>query len=233
MTQNATTGQDVNYDVTGVMYAGAGEPVSVTEDPSLVKMCTEAPGTATGTSCARGGFHSITVKTDYENPVALLDGLCSVGGFPRNPGVVGALVRFGQNREYAPVICPGTCKEATINDVSLDWDLELSVSASNNADKSVTATNDPNKLIVHQSTSDWGDDDVDTQTPPHRYYTLERVAYLTPVASDDCQADGTLSIDDDSIPTNNNVSTGCLVYKQERPTLASADWETANRILWN
>ena len=230
--RDSGAGQNENYDVTGVMYAGAGEPVSVTEDPSLVKMCDEEPGVATGTSCARGTFHSSTVKhisdvKGHQNPVALLDGLCSVGGFPRNPGVVGALVRFGENREYAPVICPGTCKEATINDVSLDWDLELSVSASNNADKTVTTTSDPNKLIVHQSTSDWGDDEVDTQTPPHRYYTLERVAYLTPVASDDCQSDGTLTIDDDSIPTDNNVATGCLVYKQERDTLASEEWQTA------
>lgn len=224
---NAATGQDVAYDVTAVMYAGAGEPVSITEDPSLVKMCDEAPGTATGTSCARGGFHSSTVKTDHTNPVALLDSLCSVEGFPRKAGVIGALVRFGENREYAPVICPGTCKEATINDVALDWDLDLTVSASDNADKTITTTSDPNKLIVRQSTSDWGDNDTDTQTDPHRYYTLERVAYLTPVSSDDCQADGTLTIDDDSVPTDNNVTTGCLVYKQGRPTLASEDWQAA------
>lgn len=226
-------GQSENYAVSGVMYATtSGIPASFVSNPSLVKMCNEAPGTATGTSCARGGFHSSIVKhaapnNGYQNPVALLDSLCSVGGFPRKAGVIGALVRFGENREYAPVICPGTCKEATINDVALDWDLDLTVSASDNANQSLTTLNDPNKLIVRQSTSDWGDNDTDTQVPAHRYYNLERVAYITPVSSDDCQADGTLTIDDDSVPTDNNVASGCLVYKQDRSTLASEDWKPA------
>ncbi len=231
--RDSGAGQGYNYDVSGVMYATtSGQPAKFVEDPTLVKMCDEAPNTATGTSCSRGAFHSSTVKhvgddNGHQNPVALLHDLCSVGGFPRKAGVIGALVAFEDDREYAPVICPGTCKQATIYDVSLDWDLDLTVSASDNADKTTTTTSDPNKLIVHQSTSDWGDDEVDTQTPPHRYYTLERVAYLTSVASDDCQADGTLTIDDDSIPTDADVSTGCLVYKQSRPTLASEGWQTA------
>jgi len=231
--RDSGAGQDENYDVSGVMYATtSGQPASFVADPSLVKMCNEAPGTATGTSCSRGAFHSSTVKhigddNGHQNPVALLHDLCSVGGFPRKAGVIGALVAFEDEREYAPVICPGTCKQATIYDVSLDWDLDLTVSASDNANQSLTTLNDPNKLIVRQSTSDWGDNDTDTQTPPHRYYDLERVAYLTSVASDDCQADGTLSIDDDSVPTDANVATGCLVYKQGRPTLATQGWQTA------
>ena len=225
-------GQGMDYTVSGVLRGA-----SLEEDPSLVKMCDEDPNVATGTSCARGAFHSSQVKPVSDNkgwgtPVALLEGLCTVDGFPRNAGVIGALVAFSDQRAYAPVICPGTCEESTIHDVSLDWDIELTVSTSDNPVDEPTAKSDHNKLIVRQETSNWDDTDVDTATPANRYYDLERVAYLIPATSDDCQADGTLSIDDDSIPTNSVAkhatdSPGCLVYKQTRPGLAESPWQTA------
>lgn len=222
-------GQDVNYDVTGVLRGEAFEA-----DPSIVKMCDEPPTgdkKATATSCIRADFNSQTVKTTHTNPVALLEGLCSVNGFPRKAGVIGALVAFGDNRAYAPVICPGTCTEATIHNVGLDWDIELAVSANDNP-AGATAKSDSNKLIAHQDTSFWNDTEVDTAETPNRYYDLERVAYLTPVTRDDCQADGTLAIDDDSIPTNAVAKhptndPGCLVYKRFRSKVAQADWGTA------
>lgn len=219
-------GQDTAYAISGVLRGESFEA-----DPSLVKMCDEAPGSATSTSCARVASHSSSVKPNHTNPVALLEGLCSVNGFPRNPGVIGALVAFSDERAYAPVICPGTCRQSTIHNISLDWDIELAVSASDNLAGATNKT-DHNKLIVRQETSDWGDNEVDTDETPNRYYDLERVAYLIPATRDDCQADGTLSIDDDSIPTNKVAkhatdSPGCLVYTQSRSKTAQADWATA------
>lgn len=224
-------GQDSDYTVSGVLR---GE--SLEEDPSLVKMCDEAPNVATGTSCARGAYHSSKIKPasasdGHQNPVAILEGLCTVDGFPRNAGVIGALVAFSDQRAYAPVICPGTCRQSTIHNVSLDWNIELAVSSSDNP-AGPTAKSDHNKLIVRQETSDWGDTEVDTAETPNRYYDLERVAYLIPATRDDCQADGTLNIDDDSIPTNSVAkhatdSPGCLVYKRERSKVEEADWGTA------
>lgn len=229
-------GQNMNYTVSGVLR---GE--SLEADPSLVKMCDEAPNVATGTSCARGAFHSSKVKPasdefGYQNPVALLEGLCTVDGFPRNAGVIGALVAFSDQRAYAPVICPGTCQVSTIHNVTLDWDIELAVSTSDNPAGDTSKT-DHNKLIVRQETSNWGDTDVDTAETPSRYYDLERVAYLIPATSDDCQADGTLSIDDDSIPTNSKAgltqsekdlgeTPGCLVYKRTRLGFEESPWGT-------
>ena len=216
------------YTISGVM-----EGSQFVADPSKVKVCNEAKGTATGTSCARTTSHTHEISAGTDTPVALLEGLCDVGGIPRNKGVIGALVAFDGNRAYAPVICPGTCRRATIHDVDLDWKVELAVSASNNVrtDSSdvVTRDGDDNKLIVRQSASAWGDDEKTTEENEAErsyYYSLERVAYLTPVSRDDCQADGTLKIDDDSIPSDNNVATGCLVNLQTKAKLASASWQT-------
>lgn len=219
---NTDSDHEDAYSVTGVLRGDTFEAT-----PGLVKMCDEDPAVATATSCNRASYNSIQVKSDFQDPVALLEGLCDVNGFPRKAGVIGALVAFGDNRAYAPVICPGTCTEATIHDVSLDWDIELAVSANDNP-VGATAKSDSNKLIARQETSDWGDDELDTATPKNRYYDLERVAYLTPVSRDDCQLDGTLSIDDDSIPTNSDTTAGgCLVYKRFRSKTAAADWGTA------
>lgn len=220
------------YSVTGVLRGDTFEAT-----PGLVKMCDEDPAVATATSCNRGDFNSIQVKSDFQDPVALLEGLCDVNGFPRKAGVIGALVAFGDNRAYAPVICPGTCTEATIHDVSLDWDIELAVSANDNPDGPTTKS-DSNKLIARQETSDWKDSELDTASPQNRYYDLERVAYLTPVSRDDCQLDGTLTIDDDSIPTNSKAGLtkaekdagekpGCLVYSRFRNKTEAQDWDDA------
>lgn len=225
-----TADQGNPYNISGVMEGSDFEA-----NPSKVKICNEAKGTATGTSCAIDIAHTHGIKAGSDTPVALLEGLCTVNKFPRKKGVIGALVAFSDNRAYAPVICPGTCKEATIHNVSLDWDIQLGVSATDNerTDSSDVETRDgdANKLIVRQSASAWGDEEKTTEeneADRSFYYSLERVAYLTPVSRDDCQADGTLKIDDDSIPSEEDVANGCLVNLQTKARQVTAVWQNVS-----
>ena len=128
-------------------------------------MCEEAPGVATLHRVSCWIFSSI-VKTDHDDPLALLDGSAMSKGFRKR--CYRALVAFGEAVSMH-LICPGTCKEATIHNVGLDWDIDLTVSATDNADKTITTKNDPNKLIVRQENSFWNDTEKDTQAHPPTY----------------------------------------------------------------
>lgn len=193
--------QDQSDDLTVV------ETVFGTGAQGIVKICLSGYDT-TDAHCQEENGHSQTLRKDDGNAVfAHITGTCD----NIKDGVYGGLVEFDQqlspHRAAAPVLCKGTCTNAVMHNLKLDWSVEFTVSSQ--------AGGDHNKLVADQATSSW--EDPARKTNGEKYFKAKKFAYLiNPDTTDECGADGvTISTDTQlELLSNDAKSGGCLVYKE-------------------
>ena len=183
------------------------ETVFGTGAQGIVRIC-ETGYDTTDAHCQEEGGSSLILRADDGNAVfAHITGTCD----NIKDGVYGGLVEFDQelspHRAAAPVLCKGTCTNAVMHNLKLDWSVEFTVSSQ--------AGSENNKLVADQAASSW--EDPARKMNGEKYFKAKKFAYLiNPDTTDECGADGvTISTDTQLEALGNSAKDGdCLVYKQ-------------------
>lgn len=190
--------QDQNVDLT------VDENVFGTEGAGKVRICLPTYD-STDAHCQEEGGSSLTLRADDGADVfAHITGTCD----NIKDGVFGGLVEFEEaHRAAAPVLCKGTCTNAVMHDLQLDWSVNFTVSSQAGASH--------NKLVADQAASSWSD--PARKTNGDKYFTAKKFAYLIdPLITDECGADGVTKTGDVALEalSSDASSGGCLVHKE-------------------
>lgn len=190
--------QDQDVDLT------VEETVFGTGAQGKVRIC-ESGHDTTDAHCQEEGGSTLTLRKDDGNAVfAHITGTCD----NIKDGVYGGLVEFANaHRAAAPVFCKGTCTNAVMHNLKLDWSVNFAVSSQ--------AGSDHNKLVADQADSSW--EDPARKTNGEKYFKAKKFAYLiNPDTTDECGADGVTKSTDTQLEllSNDAKSGGCLVYKE-------------------
>tara|TARA_B110000858_G_scaffold198461_1_gene265292 strand:+ start:5039 stop:8860 length:3822 start_codon:yes stop_codon:yes gene_type:complete len=196
------------------------EDVVGTDGKGIIAICkksyesTDAHCQETGASDAllRAGNKTET-KENSDKIIALITGACD----DLRQGAYGGLVEFDEQfHAAAPVLCKGTCTNAIMHNLELDWTVDFKVS-------SVTGAAN-NKLVADQHLSKW-EDPTTKSDDTSKYYTAKRFAYLIdPSKLDECGVNGVTATGEAALDilSEDTKTGGCLVHKQA--TLSNGTW---------